>query len=110
MKKAIAIIVSLIFVFALTAVSFAAEKAAKKQITGVVAAVDAKAITVKKGQEEVAAAVNDKTKVMAGEDTKTIADVKVGDKVTVKYTAADGNNVANKIELKDVPAKSAGGY
>lgn len=110
MKKTIAIILSLMFVFVLTAVSFAAEKTAKKQVTGIVTAVDANTITVKKAKTEVTAAINDKTKVMSGKDMKTLADVKVGDKVTVKYAAADGNNVAKKIELKGVPAKSTAGY
>ncbi|OGW23976.1 MAG: hypothetical protein A2X59_13520 [Nitrospirae bacterium GWC2_42_7] len=121
MKKAIAIIVSLMFVFALTAVSFAeetaapaaeqttAKKAEKKQVTGEVTAVDAKAntLTVKKGKDEVTVTVDDKTKIMAGKDKKTLADVKVSDKVTVRYKIADGSNVAKSIELNGAPAKAA---
>ena len=127
MKKAIAIVVSLMFVLAFTAVSFAAEKAAggygapaaapaaekapakkveKKQVTGEVKAVDAKAntLTVTKKKEEVTVTVDDKTKIMAGKDKKTLADVKVGDKVTVKYTVADGKNTAKRVDIKAAPA------
>lgn len=113
MKKAIAIVISLIFVFALTTVSFAAEKAAApaekkeaapaekkepakkaatKQVTGEVTAVDAKAktITVKGKKGDVVITVDD----------KTLADVKAGDKVTAKYTEADGKNTAKSVEKK----------
>jgi hypothetical protein len=115
MKKAIAIIVSVLFVFAITSVSFAAEKAAApapvekkaapeaaavkadkkapakvKQVTGDVTAVDAKAktITVKGKKGDVVIAVDD----------KMIADVKAGDKVTAKYTEADGKNTAKSVK------------
>ncbi|MBM4145723.1 MAG: hypothetical protein FJ240_05530 [Nitrospira sp.] len=118
MKKAIAIIVSVLFVFAITSVSFAAEKAAApapvekkaepakaekkapakvKQVTGDVTAVDAKAktITVKGKKGDVVIAV----------DEKMIADVKAGDKVTAKYTEADGKNTAKSV--KKAAAKKA---
>jgi Cu/Ag efflux protein CusF len=120
MKKTIAIVLSLVLMFAFTAVTFAAEKAAapaekaapatkavKKQVTGEVTAVDAKAntLTVKGKAGDVMVSTDDKTKVMAGKDKKTLADVKVGDKVTVKYTEADGKNVANKVSITAAPAK-----
>jgi Cu/Ag efflux protein CusF len=117
MKKAIAIIVSVLFVFAITSVSFAAEKATApatekaasvkveekkapvkvKQVTGEVTAVDAKAktITVKAKKGDVVIAVDD----------KMIADVKAGDKVKAKYTEADGKNTAKSV--KKVAAKKA---
>ncbi len=108
MKKAIAIIVSVLFVFALTSVSFAVDKPAVapakdapvkaekkapvkvKQATGEVTAVDAKAktITVKGKKGDVVIAVDD----------KMIADVKAGDKVTAKYTEADGKNTAKSVK------------
>jgi carnitine O-acetyltransferase len=129
MKKTIAIVLSLIFVFAVTSVSFAAEakkeaapkaeakkeaapkaeakKAAKTvQVTGDVAAVDAKAntITVKGKKGDVVIAVDDKTKMPKG---KTIADVKAGDKVTVKYAEADGKNTAKSVDFKAAKAPKA---
>ena len=91
MKKAIAIIVSVLFVFSITALSFAAEKAATpapmerkaepvkmekkaavkvKQVTGEVVAADAKAktITVKGKKGDIVIAV----------DEKVLAEVKAG--------------------------------
>jgi hypothetical protein len=132
MKKAIAIVLSLMFIFALTSVTFAAEKkAAHKQITGEVTAVDAKAntVTVKSKKAEVTVSIDDKTKFTP--KGKTIADVKDGEKVMVKYTEADGKNTAKIVKIKEskkaekmekkeaapameekkaAPKKSAGGY
>jgi Cu/Ag efflux protein CusF len=121
MKKTIAIVLSLVLMFAFTAVSFAAEKAAapaekkeaakkaeSKQVTGEVSAVDAKAKTItvsKKAKDKVEDTV-------ISVDDKMLADVKKGDKVTVKFTVADGKNTAKsvkkheaKAEKKEAPAK-----
>lgn len=129
MKKTIAIIVSLLFVLSLAGLSFAAEKAAApaaapakaapaekkaepakieekkapakiKQVTGEVKSVDAKAITVKGKKADVTVNVDDKTKIMAGKEKKALADVKAGDKVSVKYTEAEGKNMAKSIAIK----------
>jgi ribosomal protein S1 len=134
MKKVIAIFVSVIFVFAFASLSLAAEKAApapapmeKKaaaatekpkvhQVTGDVKAVDMKAMTISvtkmmKGKaEETMITVGDKTKIMMGKEKKALADVKAGDKVTVKYTEAEGKNMAKSVaihapEKKAEPAK-----
>jgi Cu/Ag efflux protein CusF len=119
MKKVLALIIALMFAFAVTA-AFAAEapkagtpaekkKDTKKKatVTGEVIAIDAKANTLtvkgpKKG--DVALIVNDKTKITAGKDKKTLADIKSGDKVAVEYTEAD-KNTANKIDIKAASAK-----
>lgn len=133
LKRAIAILVSLIFVFSFTALSFAAEKAATpaapvkadekkaapameqkkapvkvKQVTGDVAAVDAKAntITVKGKKGDVTVACDAKTKMMMGKEAKTLADIKVGDKVTVKYTESDGKMTAKSIAIKTAGKKA----
>ena len=116
MKKIIALIVAVLFVFAVASVSFAADKAApaaekkaepakaeKKvaakvvQITGEVAAVDAaaKTITVKGKKGDVVIAVDD----------KDLAAVKAGDKVTVKYATADGKNTAKKVTKAEKKAE-----
>jgi hypothetical protein len=134
MKKTIAIIVAVLFVFALTSVSFAVEKKAapapvekkeaapvkaeeKKapakvnQVTGEVTACDTKAMTITiskkvKGKAvETVVTVDDKTKIMMGKEKKTLADVKAGDKVTVKYKEVDGKNVAKSVAIK--PAEPA---
>ena len=118
MKKAIAIVLSLMFVFALTSATFATEKketsaekkeaapakeakkASHKQITGEVTAVDAKAntITVKSKKAEATVSVDEKTKFTP--KGKTIADVKAGEKVMVKYTEADGKNTAKSVKIE----------
>ena len=128
MKKAIAIIVSVLFVLSVAGLSFAAEKketapsatekaapakaekkapAKVKQASGEVAAVDAKAntLTVKGKKGDVAVTADDKTSVKIGKDKKSLADVKMGDKVTVKYAETDGKNVAKSILVSAAPAK-----
>lgn len=121
MKKAIAIVLSIMFILALTSVTFAADekkaaapaekkevKAKMMQVTGEVAAVDAKAntITVKKGKKDTTITVDDKTTIMVGKAKKALADVKVGDKVTVKYAAPAAPAKAEKKEAAPAaPAK-----
>jgi len=122
MKKAIAIIVSVLFVLSVAGLSFAAEQKAApapaekaekkapakvKQVTGEVAAVDAKAntLTVKGKKGDVMVNTDDKTSVKIGKDKKSLADVKMGDKVTVKYAEMDGKNVAKSIMVSAAPAK-----
>ena len=124
MKKVLAIIVSLVLVVSFAGLSFAADKAAEKkapameakkapakikQVTGEVAAVDAKAntITVKAKKGETTVTADDKTKVMMGKEKKAIADVKVGDKVTVKFSEADGKMVAKSVAIKAADEKAA---
>jgi len=115
MKKTIAILFSLVLMFAFTTVALAAS------VTGEVLAVDANAKTLtvkgpKKG--EVALSVTEKTKVVEGTEKKSLEDVKVGNKVSATYTEAEGKNTASKIEIKAASAekkaapakKSAGGY
>jgi len=122
MKKTIALIVSLLFVLSVAGLSFAEEKkeaapapAAKEEqkmhkkhhhakkdgqyVHGEVTAVDAAAntLTIKGKKDEVTLTTDDKTKFHKG---KTLADVKVGDKLAVKYSEADGKMVAKSIKMK----------
>ncbi len=120
MKKAIALVVSLLFAIAVSGLSIAQEKKeaapapakeekkmdekkhAKKSghyIHGEVTAVDAAAntLTVKGKKGEVTLTIDDKTKFHKG---KTLADVKVGDKLSVKYAEKDGQMVAKSIMMK----------
>lgn len=98
MKKTLAILLSLLFLFGAASLSFAATK----QVTGKVTAVDQKAMTItvhgRKGK--VAASADKKTKVVMGKEKKTLADVQVGAKVTLKYSTADGKNIAKRIIIK----------
>jgi Cu/Ag efflux protein CusF len=116
MKKTIAIVLSLLFILAVASVTFAtdtkeaatekkteaghAAKAEAKHVTGEVTAVDVKAgtITVKGEKGDVTVKADAKTHIMIGKDKKSLADIKAGDKVTVKYHEADGKNTAVRIE------------
>lgn len=108
MKKAIALIVSLLFVFTVAGLSLAEEKKmdetkhtkkAGHYVHGEVTAVDAAAntLTIKGKKGEVTLTIDDKTKFHKGKD---LADVKVGDKLTVKYSETDGKMVARSITKK----------
>jgi len=118
MKKVIAIIVSALFVLSVAGLSFAAEQKAApaaekkapakvKQVTGEVAAVDAaaKTLTIKGKKGDVSLMADDKTTVKVGKEKKTLADVKAGDKATVKYVEMDGKNTAKSIVVSAAPAK-----
>ncbi len=119
MKKTIAVVLSLVFILAVTSVTFAAEKqaapatapekkmeaapaakAAEMHVKGDITAVDAKAmtITVKGKKGDVTVMVDDKTEIKVGKDKKTIADLKAGEKVKIKYHEADGKNIAKSVE------------
>lgn len=127
MKKTIVIVLSLIFVFAITSLSIAAEKKeapataapaaaapakvapvkaeASKHVTGNVSAVDAdaKTLTVKGKKADVVISVDVKTKITAGKEAKTLADIKAGDKVIVNYIEANGKNTAKRIGIQVAP-------
>lgn len=118
MKKAVSLILAFVFAFAITSVTFAveekampAEKPKIKQVTGDVKAVDMKAKTitvskmVKGKAEETVVIVDDKTKIMKDKEQKTLADVKVGDKVTIKYTEVEGKNIAKSVAIKPAEKK-----
>jgi len=102
MKKVFVIIVSLIFVLSFVGLSFAKEKkhATKAMyVTGEVTAVDAAAntLTIKGKKGEVVLTITDKTKFAEG---KSLVDVKIGDKLTAKYSEKDGNMMAWKVMTK----------
>lgn len=122
MKKVIAIIVSALFILSVAGLSFAAEEkkaapaekkeaapakaeekaapAKMKQVTGEVTAVDAKAktLTVKGKKGDMALTADEKAAAKLGE-------IKVGDKVMVKYKEMDGKNIATSIAAKKAEKK-----
>ena len=106
MKKVFSIVLSILLVLSIAGVAVAKEKVKVKQITGDVAAVDAaaKSLTVKGKKAEVVISTDEKTVVKAEKEKKSLSDVKVGAKVTVKYSEVDGKNIAKSIEIK--PAKT----
>ncbi len=116
MKKVVALLIATIFALSSLTISFAEEQKTTtpvsverpkiKQITGEVTSVDTKAMTVtvvKKMRDrvrEVVASITDKTKIKMGKENKTLADLKVGDEVTMKYTESEGKNIAKSIAIK----------
>ncbi len=113
MKKAIAIIISVLFLLSVAGFAFATEqkgpkgepgaaepKMEKMYVTGEVTAVDAaaKTLTIKGEKGEVVLTTTDKTKFAKG---KTLADVKVGDKLSAKYSEKDGRMMAWKVMTKE---------
>ena len=123
MKSVMAIIFSVLFVFAVSSVAFAVEEkeakpkipaevtklpgAAKiRQITGSVRAVNTNAMTItvtkklKRKVVEAVVTIDSKTNIITGKEKRIFADVKVGDKVIVKYKEVNGKNVAQSITIK----------
>ena len=100
MKKALAIIVSVLIVLSVVGLSFAYDKEhATKEISGEVTAVDtaANTLTIKGKDGEVVLTTTDKTRFAEG---KTLADVKVGDKLSAKYSEKDGMMMAWEVMTK----------
>lgn len=113
MKRIPVLITAIMMAVSLSSYAFAEEKAAPAkqekasekvmQATGEVTAVDTKANTIavkSKKKGDVACDVVAGTKVSASKEARTLADVKVGDKVTIKYVKKERNNTCNSIEIK----------
>ncbi|MBF0558623.1 MAG: TOBE domain-containing protein [Nitrospirae bacterium] len=102
MNKPLLLIVCLVVAALITGSAFAAEKIKIKMITGDVVTVDAtvKTLTVKGKKAEVVISVDDKTAVKIDKEKKSLADVNVGDRVTVKYAETEGKTIARSIEIK----------
>ena len=109
MKKAIALVVSLILVVAFSTVVMAQEKApaekkasAKvRQVTGEVIAIDVKAntVTVRVRKVDFVISVDANTRITLNKEKKTFTDIKAGDRVRVRYTEVDKENVARSIAI-----------
>jgi Cu/Ag efflux protein CusF len=105
MKKFTFIIISLALITFCTTV-LASEKSNPsriKQITGNVTAIDTKTntIIVKKKDKIVTLSVKEKTKIIQCIYKTSITDIKVGDKVTVKYKQINGENAARSIIIRE---------
>ncbi len=100
MKKPIAILLSLALVVAFGTAALAGS-AKVRQITGEITGIDTKAnrVTITKKNKEVVINIIDRTKIILCKGQKTIVDLKTGDKVTAKYTEADGT--AKSITIRD---------
>ncbi len=111
MKKATVILISSFFVIVFITMSFSAEKTLRRQVTGTVTAVNEEenTITVEGRKSDVTVYANEKTRILE-EETKSFSDIKIGDKVTVKYKVADDErNTAKRITIRVTPVKSSSG-
>ena len=83
------------------------DKKAPQTKTGVVKKVDQAAKTiVVMVKRELTFTVTGDTKILQGDATKTLADIKEGDSVTVEYTRDGDNRVALKVSVAvPTPAK-----
>ena len=84
------------------------ESSKRTQVTGNILAIDeaGKSLTVKGRKGEVVLSIEDKTSIKAGKDSKTFADLKTGDKVTVRYVESDGKKIAKSLKIKTDSKKS----
>ncbi len=115
MKKALFTIVSILLIIAVAGPAIATDAKdnvkIKKLITGEVVTVDtaANSLTLKGKRAEVVISTNEKTVVQVGKENKSLADVKVGDKIAVRYSEIDGKTLAESIVVRSekglVPAK-----
>lgn len=98
MKKTFAVVLSLLFILSFVSLS----AAAMKQLTGKVTAVNHKAmtLTVHGRRGEITASCDKKTRVAEGKEKRTLSDVQVGAKVTLKYSRVDGKDIARRIVIK----------
>ncbi|MGO9379055.1 MAG: hypothetical protein ACLP29_10970 [Dissulfurispiraceae bacterium] len=109
MKKILTVVVAMLFVVSLAMVASAAEMYSLK---GSVVKVDSSAMTVtvksvegvkeaadNRWKGEIPFATDTMTKISMGKATKTFEDIKVGQKVKVKFHEKDGNPVADKIMI-----------
>ncbi len=114
MKKALAIIFSISLILCFAGLSFARmggmhramEEMGFKETAGVIEAVDLKekTITVKGMSGSVTATCDDKTVFKMGDENKTLADVKVGDKVTMTFDMGEGKNLAKTVVISLPPS------
>jgi len=111
MKKLIVVSISLLLVMTFAKVLFAAKEMTSskaRQITGNVTAIDTgnNTVTVRKKDRAVIINVEDKTKIIQCTIKTAITDIKIGDKVTVRYNEATDNNTAKSFTIRADAKKS----
>jgi Cu/Ag efflux protein CusF len=100
MKKGMLLLTVAVLVLGLSAMAVHANEK-----TGVVKSVDLKARTVTVTvARDMVFTVTDATKVVQGDQAKTLADIKVGAKVHVEYENAGETRTASKITILEEPA------
>lgn len=104
MKRSFLYVFSFLIAVLMVGSAIAIDKVLIRQVTGDVVTIDTtiKTLTVKGKKAEVVIVADDKTIVKIDKEKKTLSDIKIGDKVTVKYAVIDGKYIARSIEIKPV--------
>jgi hypothetical protein len=73
-----------------------------EEIIGKIISLDTPAnmVTIKTKEGEMSFYVNEKTQITMGREEKLFSDLKVGDKIKVHYTTAEGKELAERIMVK----------
>lgn len=106
MKKTAVVLASLFLCAVLPTLSFSEEEAVSsktRQITGNVIALDKQknTITIQKKDKKITLSVEENTKITQCTIKTAITDIKVGDKVTVRYKETGGQNTAKSIAVRE---------
>lgn len=110
MRKPLLYVICFLVAFFIIGSAIAADKVIVKQITGDVVTIDVavKTLTVKGKKAEVVITADDKTTVKMNKEKKTLSDIKVGDKVTLKYAEIEGKKIARSIVIKTAKTEKKG--
>lgn len=112
MKRSFARIIVFIF-FTVICVSVIAPMNASagqhRQVTGTVTGIDIKkgTITVTKKNRNVTLDIDDKTALTQCTNNPELSDIRIGDKVTVKYTEDPGKNTAKSVTVRAATGKKS---
>jgi Cu/Ag efflux protein CusF len=73
-----------------------------RQVTGTITGIDIRnsTITVKKKNKNVTLVINDKTVLTQCTNSPALSDIRIGDKVTVKYKETPGKNSAKSVTIR----------
>lgn len=84
------------------------DSAQHRQITGTVTGIDIKnrTITVEKKNKNVTLDINEKTKLTQCINSSSLTDIKIGDKVTVKYKENPDKNSAKSVTIRAIAKNS----
>ncbi len=116
MKRITGMVAAFLFLFVIAGIAPASDEKTEdgksgkrlKQITGEVTDIDLKSQTVtvvgKNGMFSIA--LTEKTKVMRDREPKSLSDVQVGDRVTIKYRQTGGKQTAKSLHIKTAAKKS----
>ena len=74
----------------------------KHTVKGTVKSIDFddQTITITRRNKDVSLVVNDETKILMGKKSKTLSDIKVGQKTRVTYDEVDGNRIAKIVSIR----------